>query len=223
VLGGLRLAAAIRAVRLRREGNNIKLFAGVDIDAVTELETPVRVERNTVVHASRIGCYSYIGERSFVLAADIGRFCSGAQGVILGASGHPLDRVTTHTFPWHPADGGFVDSTGLSVERLRIGHDVWVGCNAVVLSGITVGNGAVIAAGAVVTRDVPDYAIVAGVPARLIRFRYSELLLTPLKALSWWEWPDEVLRKHVSLFQAPLNKHVIEELQRVAETIPEGQ
>jgi len=219
MIGAQKLTAQMRTLQLRRSGNSVALLAGVNLDQATVLEAPVRIEGNTHVHESRIGCYSYIGEGSFVSGADIGRFCSGARGLTLGASGHHLDRATTHTFPLLPDDGGFVDHPGLSVERLHIGHDVWIGCNAIILSGLTVGNGAVIAAGAVVTRDVPDYTIVAGVPARTIRLRCSESLASRLSALAWWEWPRDVLQENIGLFQEPLDDRVIDELERVPESI----
>lgn len=219
MMGTQRLGPLIRAWRLQKDGNNIGLFTGVDIDAATTLEAPVRVERDTYIRESRIGCYSYIGVGSFVLSADIGKFCSGARGLTLGASGHHLDRATTHTFPWLPVDGGFVDRPGLLVERVHIGHDVWIGCNAIILSGLRIGNGAVIGAGAVVTRDVPDYAVVGGIPAKTIRLRYTGELAARLSALSWWEWPHEVVRENVGLFQLPLDGQVVQRLERVAESI----
>ncbi len=213
--GASRLAAFSRLWHLRREGNSASFFAGVDVDAETVLDPPVRIERHTRIRESHIGRYTYIGEGSTLLAAHVGRFCSSAWGVTLGASAHHLDRATTHTFPWLPIDGGFVDRPGISVEPLHVGHDVWIGCNAVVLSGLTVGHGAVIAAGAVVTSDVSAYAVVAGVPAKTVRLRYSEQLASRLSALLWWEWPDEVLRRNVKLFQSPLDESVIEEARRV--------
>jgi acetyltransferase-like isoleucine patch superfamily enzyme len=209
----------VRTRRLAYNGNDIGWFAGVDIDKMTTLEAPVRLERNTCIRDSRIGRYSYIGQKSIVMVADIGRFCSGAWGLTLGASAHHLDRATTHTFPWLPVDGGFVEQPGLSVERLNIGHDVWIGCNAVILSGITIGNGAVIAAGAVVTSDVPDYAVVGGIPAKTIRFRYREPLAGRLGALAWWYWPDNVLRRNIELFQKPLDEQVVEKLEHVAASL----
>src|ERR1700686_1870992 len=216
MVGFGKLAVEARLWRRRQAGNDIRLFAGIEFDEATVLEPPVRVGQNTMIYGSKIGCYSYIGANSVVQAATVGRFCSSAWGITLGASAHPLDRATTHTFPWRSRDGGFVDDRELSVETLRMGHDVWIGCNAVVLSGVTIGNSAVIAAGSIVTRDVPAYTVVMGVPARAVRLRYDEALVTRLSALSWWYWPTEVLRKHVSLFQAPLTENIVEELEDIA-------
>jgi virginiamycin A acetyltransferase len=223
MIGASRLVENTRLWHLRRQGNGIRFLTGVELDAATVLEPPVRIGRHTRIRESLIGSYTYIGDGSTLLAARVGRFCSGAWGVTLGASAHHLDRATTHTFPWLPIDGGFVDDPGISVEPLYVGHDVWIGCNAVVLSGLRVGDGAAIAAGAVVTSDVPAYAVVAGVPARIVRLRYSEQLVSRLSALLWWEWPDEVLRKNVKLFQAPLDERVIEELEGVAASLKDDR
>jgi virginiamycin A acetyltransferase len=219
MIGIKRLAEEERLWKRKREGNRIRLFVGTEVDDATVLESPVRIGRHTMVCDSHIGRYSYIGEGSVVHAAVVGRFCSGAWGVTLGASAHHLDRATTHTFPWNAIDGGFVRERGLVPEPVNIGHDVWIGCNAIVLSGVTVGNGAVIGAGALVINDVPDYTIVVGSPARAIRLRYDEPLITRLNALAWWNWPRNVLRENIGCFQAPFDEKVLNELECVAESL----
>jgi tetrahydrodipicolinate N-succinyltransferase len=80
--------------------------------------------------------------------------------------------------------------------RVRIKNDVWIGDGAIIMSGVTIGNGAVIGAGAVVTKDVPDYAVMIGVPARLLRYRFSAEIMHRLLALKWWELDDQLLKKH---------------------------
>ncbi|MBN9437553.1 CatB-related O-acetyltransferase [Bosea sp. (in: a-proteobacteria)] len=123
----------------------------------------------------------------------IGRYGSIADGVeILLGGNHRTDWATTYPFPalpglW-PAASAF---TGHDATRgdVAIGHDVWLGSQAMILSGVTIGHGAVIAARAVVTRDVPPYAIVAGNPARIVRLRLSEAQIEQLLATRWWELP----------------------------------
>ncbi len=130
---------------------------------------------------------------------SIGRFCSIADGVeILLGGNHRLDWVTTYPFPalprlWPEAAG----ITGSETSRgdVRIGHDVWLGSQCMVLSGVTIGHGAVIAARAVVTRDVPPYAIVAGNPARIVRYRHSETDIAQLLASRWWMRPEAEIRQ----------------------------
>ncbi len=139
---------------------------------------------------------------------SIGNFCSIAEGVtfVLGGE-HRMDWVTTYPFnvmpkTWptaskivgHPASKG----------DIKIGNDVWIGQNALILSGVTIGDGAVVGAGSVVTRDVPEFAIVAGNPATLVRFRFSNVEIDSLKKLSWWNWPDDKIAENVKYLQNPL-------------------
>jgi carbonic anhydrase/acetyltransferase-like protein (isoleucine patch superfamily) len=84
-----------------------------------------------------------------------------------------------------------------------IGHDVWVGVDALILSGVTIGNGAVIAARSVVTKDVPPYAIVAGSPARVVKYRFDEDTIAVLLAIAWWDWPQAKIEEALPLLMSP--------------------
>ncbi|HOS94937.1 MAG TPA: CatB-related O-acetyltransferase, partial [Armatimonadota bacterium] len=129
----------------------------------------------------------------------VGRYCSAAHGVTITLGGeHPTDRVTT--FPLRtrlnlPGAGtdGFPSSRGDVV----IGNDVWIGAHAHLLSGVTIGDGAVVGAGAIVTRDVAPYSIVSGSPARHRRYRVPEDLIPALLEIAWWNWPDDIVRARV--------------------------
>jgi acetyltransferase-like isoleucine patch superfamily enzyme len=137
---------------------------------------------------------------------SIGRFCSIADGVeILLGGNHRTDWVSTYPFPefarqWPSAVGqsGHHQSRG----DVRIGHDVWLGSQSMVLSGVTIGNGAVVAARSVVTRDVPSYAIVAGNPARTIRLRFDPRSVERLLAAEWWNWPKERIGRAMPLLMS---------------------
>jgi acetyltransferase-like isoleucine patch superfamily enzyme len=137
---------------------------------------------------------------------SIGRFCSIADGVeILLGGNHRTDWVSTYPFPefarqWPSARGhsGHHQSRG----DVRIGHDVWLGSQSMVLSGVTIGSGAVVAARSVVTRDVPSYAIVAGNPARTIRLRFEPRAVEALLATRWWDWPKERIERALPLLMA---------------------
>lgn len=167
------------------------------------LETPCRIEERAQLAHTSMGRHSYCGARSHIIHARIGRFCSIANEVIIGTYLHPTNMVST--FPGfysavkHTIN--FREDTTIEEKALTtIGNDVWIGTRAVVLGGVTVGDGAIIAAGAVVAKDVEPYSIVGGVPARTIRKRFQPDTIECLLNLRWWDWDDETIRRHAHLF-----------------------
>lgn len=134
---------------------------------------------STVVN-SEFGDYTYVGGHSRVQYATIGKFCSIADGVKIGLGIHPTHLKSTHPAFYSPQSHWKQDITpdlSLNIQeykRVVVGDDVWIGTNALVLDGVRIGNHAVIAAGAVVTKDVPEYAIVGGVPAKIINYRHCK-------------------------------------------------
>lgn len=137
----------------------------------------------------------------------IGRFCSIACGAkfLFTSANHAMRSLSTYPFPI------FFEEWGLDRTRVAdawdnkgdivVGSDVWIGYEAVVLSGVTIGDGAIIGARAIVTRDVPPYAIVGGVPARLIRKRFDDKTIETLLRLKWWNWPSEKIARHIAAIQ----------------------
>lgn len=134
----------------------------------------------------------------------IGRYVSIARGVRFFNQNHPLDRLTTHPVLYEEQPG--VAATGTMPRAvLEIGNDVWIGCNALITPGCRrVGDGAVIGAGAVVTRDVPDFAIVAGNPARKIRDRFPEDVAAKVKASRWWDLSQAELLEQLPKLESML-------------------
>ena len=138
----------------------------------------------------------------------IGRFCSIACGAkfLFTSGNHSLRSLATYTFPI------FFDEWGLDAKNIRdawdnkgdtvIGNDVWIGYEAVILSGVTVGDGAVIGTRAVVTKDVPPYTIVGGAPAKPIRRRFDDETAARLQALRWWDWDEERIRRAIPAIQS---------------------
>ncbi|MFH6781260.1 MULTISPECIES: glycosyltransferase 61 family protein [Methylobacterium] len=129
---------------------------------------------------------------------SIGRFCSIAHNTTFILGNHRIDMASTYPFRslfglWPGAEHGVPDHATRG-DGIRIGNDVWFGANCCVLPGVTIGDGAIVAANAVVTKDVPDYAIVAGNPATIKRYRFDDALIRRLKAIAWWNWPNEKLR-----------------------------
>ena len=132
----------------------------------------------------------------------IGKFCDIARSARIGATQHPLQRPTTHHFTYRSKMYQMAEEndTLFFEERCAkitsIGHDVWIGHGAVIQAGVQIGNGAVVGSNAVVTKDVPPYAIVAGVPAKVLRFRFPQEIIEQLETLKWWDWEDEKIRQN---------------------------
>ena len=139
---------------------------------------------------------------------SIGKFCSIACGAkfLFNSANHALGSLSTYPFPI------FFEEWGLPVEDIPqawdnkgdivVGNDVWIGYEAVILAGVTIGDGAVVGARALVTRDVPPYTIVGGVPARPIRKRFDEPAVEALLALRWWDWPEERIAANLGAIQS---------------------
>ncbi len=129
----------------------------------------------------------------------IGAFCSISRDVVMITGGiHPTHWVSTFPFRvhWHMA-GAYEDGMPSSKGDIVVGSDVWIGTEAMIHSGVTIGDGAVVAARSVVTRDVPPYAVVAGVPAKVVRFRFEDKVIQSLLRIRWWDWDDEAVREAV--------------------------
>lgn len=167
----------------------------------------------SVVHSS-VGKYSSIGRYTKVNYCDIGKFCSISWDVTIGATNHPVNNITTHAFPYVPYAGYFVKENTQHKVRTLVGNDVWIGCNSVIVPGVKIGNGAIVGAGSVVTKDVPPYAIVAGVPAKIIRYRFTESEIGLLEKLSWWDWPREQIKNNIDLFQTEMNARILDEIKK---------
>lgn len=152
-----------------------------------------------------IGDHTYIGRGTYVGACSaIGKFCSISFDCKIGLVSHPLEFISTSPVFYAKRRGWTGTNSYNEAERAtEIGNDVLISANVLILAGVNIGTGAVIGAGAIVNRDVPPYAIVAGVPAKIIRYRFSEEIIHQLLASEWWKQPDVTLRKHISLANDP--------------------
>jgi acetyltransferase-like isoleucine patch superfamily enzyme len=156
-----------------------------------------------------LGTYG-VGEKTVLLfrdddRVDIGKYCSVAFGVTIVASGEH-NYCGAANFPLAAVLKGDVDRDTFSKGPVRVGNDVWIGANATILSGVTIGDGAVVAAGSVVTKSVPPYAIVGGAPAKIIKYRFPIETIERLLRLGWWNWHPEKINQNMSLFYQPVDE-----------------
>ena len=167
----------------------------------------VEIGAGTRIAHSFFGDYSYCDRFCDIANADIGKHANIAAFVRVGATDHPLDRASLHHFMYRSAsywDDAGDDADWFAKRRARrtvIGNDTWIGNAAQVKPEVTVGHGAVVAAGAVVTKDVAPYTIVAGVPAVKVRDRQPPAIAERLIALGWWDWSHERLRETLHDFR----------------------
>ncbi len=179
-----------------------------DISEDSRLGRYVEIGRGSRVAHSVIGDYSYCDRLADIANAKIGKFSNIASLVRIGATDHPMEKASLHHFHYRSADyfdDAEHDHSWFDHRKSRrtvIGHDTWLGHGAQVRPEITIGHGAVVAGGAIVTKDVAPYMIVAGIPAVPIRSRYPKGIADRMIALAWWDWPHERLRASLDDFRS---------------------
>lgn len=166
------------------------------------------------IYNIEIGKYTYgYNIKNIGQGTKLGAFCSIAPDVKIGLMNHPKNYVSTNPFLYYSSRGFIYKDKNI---RCKIGsiieNDVWIGCNAVILPGVHIRNGAIIGAGAVVTKDVEPYEIVGGVPARHIAYRFEDVYIrNKMNEIDWYNWSDEKIKKYISLFYNPEEFIKIEE------------
>jgi phosphonate metabolism protein (transferase hexapeptide repeat family) len=173
----------------------------------TRLGAYCEIGARTMLLDVEMGDYSYVVNDAQITYTTIGKFCSIAAMTRINPGNHPMHRATqahftyrsSAYFPGETDDAEFF--AWRKSYRIHIGHDVWIGHGAIVLPGRNIGTGAVIAAGAIVTKDVPAYTIVGGNPARPIKRRFPEDIADRLARLAWWDWDHDALRSALPDFR----------------------
>ena len=148
--------------------------------------------------------YSYIGTNCYIRNTKIGRYCSLGNNIKVILGRHPTNFISTHDFCFKDLGTFIADKKVINSDySVIIENDVWIGDNVLILPGVTIHTGAIIGAGALVNSDIPAYAIVGGVPAKLIRYRFSDDIVKKLLDSKWWDYSVEELNKYSIFFNNP--------------------
>ena len=173
-------------------------------DSISKIDKTAKLYRFSKVVNSSIGRFSYIGINTWIVNSEIGQFCSIATNVRIGLENHTLGNISTSPIFTERKNALRTSWTKKDVfkssEKTYIGNDVWIGHGALVKSGIKIGDGAV------VTKDVPPYAIVGGVPAKIIKYRFSEEIIKELLTIKWWNNDLNKIKENIELFQIEIVK-----------------
>uniref|UniRef100_UPI004048B8F4 CatB-related O-acetyltransferase n=1 Tax=Algoriphagus sp. TaxID=1872435 RepID=UPI004048B8F4 len=193
---------------LRFKFPNTTFYNNVQVDNFSKVGIYSVLFSNTVVINSSIGKFTYLQSSSSVYNSIIGDYCSIASNVSIGLPDHPIGLISTSPVFYdnsQPLPYFFVENKTITdkINLTSIGSDVWIGQGVLIKSGLIIGTGSIIGAGSVVTKDVQPYSIVAGVPARTIRFRFSEELIIELIESKWWEEDPKILIKLKDCFNDP--------------------
>lgn len=181
----------LMSFKYRRKNPTLRMFRGTLAYDCTFGEHNI-IYDDAVLVSVEMGSYSYVGGRCRLQNCKIGKFCSIGAEVLIGLGVHPLHYKSTHP-GFYAKDSSYYGfepeykNEFPEYKPVTIGNDVWIGTRAIILDGVHIGDGAVVGAGAVVTKDVPPYAVVGGVPAKVIKYRFNPETISQLLQEKWWD------------------------------------
>ena len=208
-----------------RVGENTKVKAS-DIGAGTTIDrdclvlkskigSNVDIEKRNLIQSSVIGDMTYTGEDTSIMWAEVGKYCCISRMVDIGGNEHDYEAAAM--MPAYRMGNKLGGQLSKHPEEamISVGNDVWIGQGVSIVrkEGLRIGNGAVIGSGAVVTKSVPDYAIVAGVPAKVIKYRFPDDIIKRLLDLKWWDWDPQKILEHKDLLTGKLDEETLKVLE----------
>lgn len=173
----------------------------------------------------QVGKYSRIGVNCQVTSATIGNYTAIGKDTVITVGQHPTNYLSSHSIFYKKGNWGWHDEWIAPIDyvpnkHVTIGNDVWIGRQCIILDGLTIGDGAVVAAGAVVTKDVPPFAIVGGVPAKVIKYKFSQEIIDRLEEIKWWNLSDDEITRVIELFH--IKNPTVEDVNKFFPTKNEG-
>lgn len=204
-------ARIFKNVRLVNSVINSGCTIGDDCDAdkLIMMEKSELGRRN-LIRSSSIGRGTYTGTNTIIKFTEIGKYCSLSWNLSIGGGSHDYTHTSMYTDYWYKrtfnialpiAPNTDTDQKETGKYRTHIGNDVWIGAGAQILSGITIGDGCVIGAGAIVTKDVPPYSIVTGIPGKITKKRFSDDVINLLLKIRWWDWDERKIIENIDLLR----------------------
>lgn len=198
--------------RYKYKKHNIYLHNTCIFNDKTEFSGFNKFQEGAKISNAKIGKYTYVGKNSNIINCQVGNFCSIGANLKVSILTHPSrvyvstspvffstkNQCGTHFVPRDIFDEHKLCSNGFYVT---IGNDVWIGDDVTIIGGVTIGDGAIIALGSIVTKDVPPFAVVGGIPAKVIRYRFDDDMISLLNKVEWWNKDDEWFKEHYKLFE----------------------
>lgn len=203
---------------IKLKNKKISLLSLIDKNCI--ISTNALINRFVDLRKTEVKDFSYIGSGSKIINASIGKFCSISKNVNIGFSLHPVNYFSTSPIFFAEKNGTgsswvkgkiFDDSS----PKVIIGNDVWIGMNSSIMGGVKIGDGAIIGSHALVTKDVPPYSIVGGVPARIIKYRFEQEVIDDLLILKWWDLPVSILKECSNIIGNVVDKENLQILKTI--------
>lgn len=201
---------------------NKKVSKFAFVSSTNKISKLVKINRFVKIKNSIVGDYSYIGPNCDITNTTIGKFCSIADNCRIGTASHTLNNISSSpifTLKNNGTGNSWIDKSiyhNNEVKKVIVGNDVWIATRVIIRDGIIIGDGAIIGAGAVVVKDIPPYAVVGGVPAKIIKYRFSQEIIKKLEDIKWWNSTDKKLKENISFFQSEdITIEKLEELDKL--------